>query len=116
MSEHWNAKLIREQAEAHLLTDERDEKHTRWMEQRARAERAEGERDALRTAFDDIIVWAARYAHGRSTYAPSDVRRAVAMRKAYDPQWVAPRAGLDPIEEAPGMLPGDDLTDVFPGG
>jgi hypothetical protein len=75
----------------------------------------EAERDALRRAFDDIIVWAARYAHGRATYAPSDVRRAVGIRKHYDPDWqVTGRVGLEPLTDAAGSLPSDDLTDLFP--
>lgn len=73
------------------------------------------ERDALRRAFDDILPWAARYAHGRSTYAPGDVRRAVETRKCHDPEWdvrQVGRVGLEPIENP--MLQQDDLTDVFP--
>lgn len=75
------------------------------------------ERDALREAFDDIVIWAARYAHGRATPAPGSVRRAVAVRKQYDPTWAPPgRAGLEPLLALPDglSLQSDDLTDVFP--
>jgi len=43
--------------------------------------------EKLKKAFEDVIWMAARYANGRSTYAPSMVRDAVALRKEVDPNW-----------------------------
>lgn len=78
-------------------------------------EKVQEERDALRRAFDDIIVWAARYAHGRATYAPTTVRRAVEVRKRFDPDWKPTgRVGLTPLSpDITLAFLGDDLTDLF---
>ncbi len=43
--------------------------------------------DKLKKAFEDVIWMAARYASGRSTYAPSMVREAVNLFKEVDPNW-----------------------------
>lgn len=70
---------------------------------------------ALR-AFDEIAWMAARYAHGRATYAPSLVRRAVQLRtelgRKYGLEFDTRGVGLERIESP--MIPSDDLTDVFP--
>lgn len=82
-----------------------------------RLRKAISERDALKLAFDMVIVWAARYAHGRATYAPSTVRDAVRIRRSVDPNWKpTERVGLQPmkIPGHPIATPEDDLTDIFP--
>lgn len=71
---------------------------------------------SLASAFDDVVVWAARYAHGRSTYAPSMVRSAMDVRrdieKRYQLRVRLGRVGLAKLDSP--MIPSDDLTDVFP--
>ena len=94
---------------------------TDWTIDAARSELVEHirvqheELTELRESFDAIIVWAARYAHGRSTYAPGDVRRAVATRRRYEPDWKPTgRVGLGHLLASPGALDQDDLRDLFP--
>jgi hypothetical protein len=41
----------------------------------------------LQAAIEDILWMAARYAHGRSTYAPSTVRDSVAVFKDIFPEF-----------------------------
>lgn len=38
-------------------------------------------------AFEDVIWMAARYANGRSTYAPSMVRDSIKRVQSVDPEW-----------------------------
>ena len=70
--------------------------------------------DKLKKAFDDVIWQAARYAHGRSTYAPTMVREAVALRREVDPDW---RLGHDPsikkLDRLECLSQSDDLTDIY---
>ena len=41
----------------------------------------------LKTAFDDIVWMAIRYADGRQTFAPSTVRDAIASFQEFFPEW-----------------------------
>ncbi len=41
----------------------------------------------LKTMLEDILWMAARYAHGRHTYAPSMIRQVVANMKRLYPEW-----------------------------
>ena len=43
--------------------------------------------EKLRTAYNDIVWMAIRYADGRSTFAPSTVRRSVNTFKEVFPDW-----------------------------
>jgi hypothetical protein len=43
--------------------------------------------EKLRTAYNDIVWMAIRYADGRNTYAPSTVRRSVKTFKEVFPDW-----------------------------
>lgn len=43
--------------------------------------------EVLKQCFEDVIPWAIRYAHGRKTYSPSIVRRAVGNFKKVFPEW-----------------------------
>jgi hypothetical protein len=45
------------------------------------------DQEKLKEAFEDVIWMAARYANGRSTYAPSMVRDAVKAFKEVYPEW-----------------------------
>jgi hypothetical protein len=72
--------------------------------------------EKLKKAFDDVIWMAARYAHGRSTYAPSMVREAVALRREVDPDWrLAPDQVVKPLDKSTESynLDSDDLSDIY---
>lgn len=74
------------------------------------------DQEKLLKAFDDVIWMAARYAHGRSTYAPTMVREAVALRREVDPDWrLAPDQTIKPLDtdETIYRLKADDLTDIY---
>ena len=45
------------------------------------------DQEKLEKCFNDVIWMAARYANGRSTYAPSMVRDAVQLFKEVYPDW-----------------------------
>jgi hypothetical protein len=71
--------------------------------------------EKLKKAFEDVIWMAARYAHGRSTYAPTMFREAVALRREVDPEWnLAPDPAVKKLERLEMMSQSDDLTDIFP--
>lgn len=70
--------------------------------------------DNLKKIVEDILWMAARYAHGRHTYAPGMVRDAVeAMQRMY-PKW---KVKPDIIIEPPGKnaygIKTDYLDDIF---
>lgn len=70
--------------------------------------------EKLKKAFDDVIWQAARYAHGRPTYAPSMVRDAVALRREIDPDWVlAPDPSVKKLDRLDCLSQSDDLTDIY---
>ena len=70
--------------------------------------------DKLKKAFEDVIWMAARYAHGRSTYAPSMVRGAVNAVKEIYPDWtLAPDQTIKPLDRLEMMSKSDDLTDIY---
>lgn len=70
--------------------------------------------DKLKKAFDDVIWQAARYAHGRSTCAPSMVRDAVALRREVDPDWtLEPDQAVKKLDSLGMMSQSDDLTDIY---
>ena len=70
--------------------------------------------EKLKKAFDDVIWQAARYAHGRSTYAPQMVRDAVALRREVDPDWrLAPDTAVKKLDRLEMMSQSDDLTDIY---
>jgi hypothetical protein len=71
----------------------------------------------LQTAIEDILWMAARYAHGRHTYAPSMVRDSVAVFKDVFPEF---KIKQDHVIELPDdhMIGGtsfrsDYLDDIF---
>jgi hypothetical protein len=71
----------------------------------------------LKKCFEDTIWMAIRYAHGRSTYAPSMVRDAVKLYQSIYPEW---KPKKDIVIEAPkkedlnGMsFESDYLHDLF---
>lgn len=73
--------------------------------------------ETLKTCFDDTIWMAIRYAHGRHTYAPEMVRRAVNDFKKVFPDWEVKE---DRVIESPdeGLINGfslrsDYLDDLF---
>ncbi|MGE0493252.1 MAG: hypothetical protein AB7S38_28850 [Vulcanimicrobiota bacterium] len=69
--------------------------------------------DALRKTVEDLLWMAARYAHGRHTFAPSIVRDAVRTMQGLFPKWEPRRCQtIQPLERAPSC-PGDDLSDLF---
>jgi hypothetical protein len=71
----------------------------------------------LQSAIEDIIWMAARYAHGRHTYAPSMVRDSVAVFKDVFPDFKIKQDRIinQPSEdELNGMaLRSDYLDDIF---
>lgn len=71
----------------------------------------------LRQIIEDTIWMAARYAHGRHTYAPSIVRDAAKAMQTLFPDWQPqPDHVLEPPkpEEIKGMVFREDyLDDVF---
>ena len=71
--------------------------------------------EKLKKAFDDVIWMAARYAHGRSTYAPTTVRDAVALRREVDPDWrLRPDATIKKLDRTESyQLESDDLSDIY---
>lgn len=50
--------------------------------------------EVLKTCFEDTIWMAIRYAHGRHTYSPSMVRRAVEKYKKVYPDWKPKQDGV----------------------
>ena len=70
--------------------------------------------EKLKKAFDDVIWMAARYAHGRSTFAPQMVRDAVALRREIDPDWrLEPDQAVKRLDRLEMMSQSDDLTDIY---
>jgi hypothetical protein len=72
--------------------------------------------EKLKKAFEDVIWMAARYAHGRSTYAPSMVRDAVALVKEVYPEWdMKPDQTIKKLDTSESYkLESDDLSDIHP--
>lgn len=71
----------------------------------------------LQSAIENILWMAARYAHGRHTYAPSMVRESVAVFRDIFPEF---KIKQDPVIESPaddelgGMsFSSDYLDDIF---
>ena len=71
----------------------------------------------LQSAIEDILWMAARYAHGRHTYAPSMVRRSVSVFKDIFPEF---KIKQDPMIELPAddevrgtSFRSDYLDDIF---
>ena len=65
--------------------------------------------------IDDILWMAARYAHGRSTYAPDMVREAVSKMQKLVPNW-QPKKDLAihaPEDTLPTYIRADYLDDIF---
>lgn len=79
-------------------------------------EQLKSREDTLRYIIEDTIWLAARYAHGRHTYAPSIVRGAIKSMKLLFPDW-KPRQ--DKTIEPPMVEPKyksyrqDYLDDIF---
>lgn len=71
----------------------------------------------LQSAIEDILWMAARYAHGRHTYAPSTVRDSVAVFKDVFPEFNIKQDHVidPPIEETIGGMSfrSDYLDDIF---
>lgn len=66
----------------------------------------------LQTAIEDILWMAARYAHGRHTYAPSMVRHSVKVFKDVFPEFKIKQDHV--IEPSEDMYFKDDyLDDIF---
>lgn len=67
----------------------------------------------LRTIVNDLLWMAARYAHGRHTFAPSTIREVVRfMRKTYK-DWEPERdETIEPPEKIVGLR-SDYLDDIF---
>ena len=68
----------------------------------------------LLKAFDDVVWMAIRYASGRSSYAPSMVREAVANVQSVYPDWKPkPDKTIGEGAESWGGLKSDWLNDLF---
>ena len=81
------------------------------------AKERENREKVLMKAFDDTIWMAIRYAHGRSTYAPSMVRDAVNLVKELFPDWkLKEDITVKPKEDGNGRswnFDSDYLNDLF---
>ena len=71
----------------------------------------------LLSAYEDVVWMAIRYAHGRSTYAPSMVRESIKRIQEIYPDWkpqkdpaIRPR---DPENKISYILDSDYLDDLF---
>lgn len=71
----------------------------------------------LLTAYEDVVWMAIRYAHGRSTFAPSMVRESIKSIQEIFPDWkphkdptICPR---DPKNNESYILDSDYLDDLF---
>lgn len=73
------------------------------------------ELEAVKKSFEDTIWMAIRYAHGRSTYAPSMVRDAVNRFKQIFPDWKLKKdTTIKPPEKIDGIgIRSDYLDDLF---
>ena len=66
----------------------------------------------LQTAIEDILWMAARYAHGRHTYAPSMVRHSVKVFKDVFPEFkIKQDYVIEPSEDM--YFKNDYLNDIF---
>ena len=66
----------------------------------------------LQTAIEDILWMAARYAHGRHTFAPSMVRESVEVFKDVFPEFkIKQDHVIEPSEDM--YFKGDYLNDIF---
>ena len=66
----------------------------------------------LQNAIEDILWMAARYAHGRHTYAPSTVRESVEVFKDVFPEFkIKQDHVIEPSEDM--YFKGDYLNDIF---
>ena len=66
----------------------------------------------LQAAIEDILWMAARYAHGRHTYAPSTVRDSVEVFKDVFPEFkIKQDYVIKPSEDM--YFKGDYLNDIF---
>ena len=74
------------------------------------------DQEKLTKAFEDTIWMAIRYAHGRSTYAPSMVRDAVKLMQDVYPDWEPrPDPTIEPlIRDQSYQLASDCLFDILP--
>lgn len=75
------------------------------------------DQEKLKKAFEDVIWMAARYANGRSTYAPQMVRDAVSAVKEVYPEWEM--KSDQTIKNTtflgePFQLESDCLLDIYP--
>lgn len=59
--------------------------------------------EKLSRAFEEVIWMAIRYAHGRSTFAPSMVRNAIKLFQEVHPDW---KPGSDIVIKAPEKIDG----------
>ena len=71
----------------------------------------------LLSAYEDVVWMAIRYAHGRSTYAPSMVRQSIEKIQEIYPHWrpkkdhvICPR---NPKNKENSILDSDYLDDLF---
>ena len=71
----------------------------------------------LLSAYEDVVWMAIRYAHGRSTYAPSMVRESIKRIQEIYPHWqpkkdpaIRPR---DPKHNESYIFDSDYLDDLF---
>ena len=75
------------------------------------------DKEKLKQCFEDVIWMAIRYAHGRNTYAPDMVRRAIRDFKEVFPEWeIRQDKTVQPPEKSRihGLeLRGDYLDDLF---
>ena len=72
--------------------------------------------EILLKAFEDVIWQAARYANGRSTYAPQMVRDAVNAVKSVYPEWeMRPDRTIENVTllGEPFQLESDCLLDIY---
>lgn len=75
------------------------------------------DQEKLKLCFEKVIWMAIRYAHGRSTYAPSEVRDAINKFKEVFPDWeLKDDHTIKPPEEGGfvgAKMRGDFLDDLF---
>ena len=72
--------------------------------------------EILKRCFTDTIWMAIRYAHGRNTYAPDDVRKAVKEFQKVFPDWKPKVLSMEQPSEISQPMPGmksDYLDDLF---
>jgi hypothetical protein len=73
------------------------------------------DQEKLKKCFEDVIWCAARYANGRSTYAPSMVRDAVKAFKEVYPEWeMSPDKTIGWSSADRFSCESDCLLDIYP--